>query len=485
MNGSPENGRQVQTGIALLFFTTFAIRLLMQLRSPYACGIDGYYYALQAKQLLSSGAFLIPDRSPVLYLLSGLCAAGDPVLMLKIGAALLGALPVIPGFLLGRQISGRSGGGFILALLFSLSVSMAYLSIELLKNLGAISFLLFILHYFLKIESGEKSLKTAIPAAGLALLAVLSHRSTALLTLVLTGALLYRLLPLSRKKKILFTTGAAVFGLLLIIAIRGIHPADPGRFTGQFSIIPELPVFSKISRFLFPPALLVEITLAALIPWAVIFFRKKITNPLIRTLWLTLFLLYLPFWKADGAGMGFRLALVGAPLGLIVLFSVFQKIKWDKKHSSVLTAILIAAAIFLPQSAYRPETDPPYSRYKKLLPHIRLPKGSVLICHRGLNLYCTYKTPYEGLSYIPDFPVPRKKLWRLAAYVDFTDIKKTTGLKAGSSLIRKLPYPYTLIREDIWRRFRQQLPTDRRKLLQNSYNPWKRKPWFLRRQQGR
>jgi len=480
--------RKTAAGLFLLFAFVFFIRLVMQLRSPFACGIDGYYYALQIKEFLAAGVFHIPDSSPVLYLLTGIAAmGGGTVLSLKIGAALLGALPLIPGYLLGSTIGKKSSWGFLLAGLLSCSVSLSYLSIELFKNLGALSFLLFTLYTFIRIESGERSTGLVFAAGFFFLLTLLSHRSTALLALLYGCVLVFRILPCSLKKKLFLTGGTLAVFIGILLLGKGIHPADLGRFVGTLSPLPVLPLLSAKLRLLFPATLLIELSAAALVPWILIFFRKAIPSPLLRVVWLSLFPLFLPFWKLDGATMGFRLALVGVPLALIVLIAVMhtrQKQRstavWLQRLPLFLIPVLL---VILPGTAYRPATDPPYARYSRLLASFSLPKGSVLICHRGLNLFYKYTTGNEGLSYIPDFPVPRERLWRLAAYVDAAAFKRAA--QGRRNCVRPALWPYLLVREDVWQRALTTLPPQERELLQNSYNPFKKKPWYLRRQQRR
>jgi hypothetical protein len=274
----------------------------------------------------------------------------------------------------------------------------------------------------------------------------------------------------------------AAAGVLLLL--RGLHPADLARFSGALAPVPSLPLLDPQARFLFPPALLAELTTLALVPWGLCLLRRQLQGAVLRLLWALLFVFFLPFWNMAGAGMGFRLALAGAPFALLLLSLAAARAAaarpWWVRAGLVLAAALPLAFSF---SAYRPQADPPYARYEKLLATFTLPPGSVLLCHRGLNLFYSYRTGNEGLSYIPDFPVAQEKLWRLAAHVDGDALARAAGRERV--LVRPLRWPYLLVREDVWRRWRAGLSAEERAFTENSWNPYLKKPWYLRVQQGR
>jgi hypothetical protein len=135
-------------------------------------------------------------------------------------------------------------------------------------------------------------------------------------------------------------------------------------------------------------------------------------------------------------------------------------------------------------SAYRPQTDPPYAYYERLVRRISLPPGTVLICHRGLNLYYSWASGNDGISFVPETPLPVERLWRVAAHVEWERLQETLPEAVAAGRVRALGGGYSLVREDEWQRFLETIPAADRALYRNSWNPHERKPWFLRRQQG-
>jgi len=101
-----------------------------------------------------------------------------------------------------------------------------------------------------------------------------------------------------------------------------------------------------------------------------------------------------------------------------------------------------------------------------------------------MNLFYTYKSKNEGLSYIPDFEIDQQKLWRLSYFVSQNRYEKYIPKLIKKGLVKEASYPYILIREDAWQTFLKKIPKDMKERLNNSYNPYKKKPWFLRKQQG-
>ena len=412
--------------------------------------------------------------------------------MNKIGTALLAALPVIPGFLLGKELSGgRRSWGYLLAGLLGVSFSLTYLSIDLIKNLGAMGFFLFSLYYLFRFEKGERNKSVIIPGIVFLVLGMLSHRSILVLSMVYLGVFTFRLLPFKTSRKLIaLVIGSLGLGFLLFF-IRGIHPSDIGRFAGVFSAVPSLPFLSKGLTFIWPAGVLWEISICFFIPYILLFLRKKQFGIMETINLVILFAIFHPFWNLKEMDMGARLFLVAAPLSLVLLISVLSKLRpqTNKSQFNILqkTVITVFSAVFIfwaPLHVYNPKIGPPYRFYDRVLKTFNLPVGSKLICHRGMNLFYTYKSKNEGLSYIPDFKINKQKLWRLSYFVSISRYEKYIPTLKKKGLVKTILFPYLLIREDAWQTFLRKIPKNMKERLNNSYNPYKKKPWFLRKQQG-
>ena len=117
---------------------------------------------------------------------------------------------------------------------------------------------------------------------------------------------------------------------------------------------------------------------------------------------------------------------------------------------------LFQTYIFMVTKIYKPETDPPYEKYFQVVELIELEERSLLIAHHGINHLYTYEKSFrDALNYIPDFPVPVENLWRLAYRIPYATISKMYSENVGKKLIKKLPYEYVLIREDLWQEYLQ------------------------------
>lgn len=481
--------------LGALCLTVFVSRLLMLWQSPFATGIDGYYYVLQVKNLLQQGSLYLPDSSPVFYLLALPAALGlHPVAAIKLVAALLATLPLVAGYYAASRLSGDTRWGVVTACGLALVVSLPYMAIEFLKSLASVSLLLLLTGLLANMEIRKAGpARIALLVLVLAL-TVLCHRLSAVVGLMLVACWL--LLGHGRRlqRLILLAAGLVASGLLLFLVRGGLHPADVARLRQALTPVPALPLLSPAYRNFLPLLLVVELSVAMLLTWGLGFFPSVRKGRTLRALWLCLLLLFLPFWNMANLDFGFRLFLVGVPLLLPVLAAILAREPSLGTASclrrpvpivlATLGIVVLVTSALLPTRAYRPERDPPYALYQRLLPTIKLPPGSTLICHRGFNLFFSAMTGLRGLSYLPDYPVARETLWRLTYFVSKDLLEHYLAQEMAQGQVRALHFPYHLVREDAWQKLLRLLPPDQSSLLTNAMNPHYKKPRFLREQQG-
>ena len=480
-----------KTAIFLLFVlmaATWGARFFMLQKSPYAPGLDGYSYAVQTYSLKHFGKVKDPDASPVLRLLGGLARIiGDPVISNKAGAALLAALLLLPVFLLGRRVTGSPAAGLGMAAFFSFSPSLTCLSIEFLKNLGGLVGLFFFFYFLRGLYCRNGKLPAAAGLLAAAVFTLLAHRSTAVLVLAAAGL---ALLPLLWKRKglALLLAGAVTGGFLLLVRLRGgLHFLDLERIADVFAVRDLLPVFSDYLRAVLPGAMTAELTFAALSPFLLLFFRRRLAaDPLLRILWVLLFLLALPVWDLSRLDMGFRMLLLAVPLALVlwgcVLFHVLRGLRTGMGGVAVLP---VAALLFFSTWVYNPARDPDYRLYERAIAPVDLPADSLLISHQGMNFFYTYKKwkgpRWEGsLCWLPEYEVPVEKLWRLAHGVTFREVATARPDWVKDGRLKESVFPYLLIREDCWNAFLRTQPRERVRSLENWFNPHTVRPAFLR-----
>jgi hypothetical protein len=111
--------------------------------SPYAMGADGYYYVLQIKELLTTGHFYFPIRTPlILYALSGISyLTGDPVASVKVASVVLHSALCLGLFALIAATTRSLWLGVVGGLLTVVSGTHFYMVVEFINQLGALTLL--------------------------------------------------------------------------------------------------------------------------------------------------------------------------------------------------------------------------------------------------------------------------------------------------------------------------------------------------------
>ncbi len=102
--------------------------------SPFPLGVDGYFYPIELRALLSRGELAYPASPLAFYLLAPLAKATDPITGAKLGAALWGAAIAVPAYGVGARLGGGRGAGLLAAALATTSVGSVYLTVEFVKN---------------------------------------------------------------------------------------------------------------------------------------------------------------------------------------------------------------------------------------------------------------------------------------------------------------------------------------------------------------
>src|SRR4051812_44746536 len=124
----------VAAALVALIAWSFWQRWRMLTASPFPLGIDGYFYPIELRALLSRGELAYPASPLAFYLLAPLAWATDPITGAKLGAALWGAAIAVPAYGVGARIGGGRGAGLLAAVLATTSVGSAYLTVEFVKN---------------------------------------------------------------------------------------------------------------------------------------------------------------------------------------------------------------------------------------------------------------------------------------------------------------------------------------------------------------
>lgn len=461
---------------------TFTIRFQMLLQSSEPSGLDGYFYALQAKSFALNGRLENPDYK-IGYYLCGVFAFifRNPVLGCKIYASLVSSFLILSIYAALKSLRTDYGFCILGCSVAAASFSIASMSINYINNLTGIIFFIFYASsvFALDLKTQGKKSHFILPVV-LFILCFLSHLVSSAFAFVFTVLMVLR--KRSIKKQVVFFTGAL---LLAVIVFSRQLP----RFNSVFSLGPVFPVFSRFMVKTIGFRICLELSIAFAFGWivfigVVIFSIKKKSFDILL---LFIPVLFFPFWNLSVLDMGYRMLLSAVPCGIIIAFHALDGIITcpRKTLAGIFAAMILVPFGFATKSSYDVSRDPPYAYYKKVVRNIELSDDSLLIAHLGLNHVYTYeKNLRDALNYVPDFYVPAEKLWRLAYGVNVLAIEENLYDVPEDVLeecVRKIDSSYVLIREDLWQKFLAREEEVYVHNYLNWYNPHSARPSFIRR----
>lgn len=465
----------------------FSARFFMLLKSSEPAGLDGYYYALQAKSMAERGSFENPDFKIGYYLCALFTSfTGDAVLGCKIWASLAGMLLSLSVFFFLYNWGCRKELAFAAFLLSGALHSCALLSVNYINNLTGLFFLFFYGSLLIRLIDSEffskslakwKKIFLIILTLLLFFCCVFSHLISAVLALAFTAAFLLKKLPV----KFL----GIVLGIVLIFAAV-IFVTQKERFSSVFAFGPVLPLFSKTMRKGAGLVIVIEISIFFILCWIyeiyllVKLFRKKSYNPLL----LLIPVFFFPFWNLSLLDMGYRILLSAVPFGIIPVFIAADKILKVKKKtlyfiSGILSVIFTAGICFSP-AAYNEKKDPPYAYYRQIIEDINLEDDTLLIAHMPLNhVYTYYKNLRDCLNYLPEYEIESDKVWRLTYGVNINSFKNVLD-DFDQRRIVKLDEKYCLLMESDWQDYLSAEDEMIVETYRNYFNPYTQRPSFVR-----
>lgn len=170
--------------LAAFVLYSFAQRWDVLTASPFPIGVDGYFYSIQLRSLLETGALQYPASPFAFWLLAPFAAATDPITGAKLGTACFGALIALPAYGIGVRLGNGRGPGLVAAALATFSAGSMYLTIEFVKNGIGITVALTALWLVLRALETSSRPRIALAIAGI-VAALLTHKMAGGLTLAL------------------------------------------------------------------------------------------------------------------------------------------------------------------------------------------------------------------------------------------------------------------------------------------------------------
>ncbi|MGP1458409.1 MAG: glycosyltransferase family 39 protein [Treponema sp.] len=493
--------------VCIAFAVTAALRFFMLSLSAHPTGLDGYYYALQAKSLVTTGALENPAPEIGFYA-CGLCSllCGDAIVGCKIWAALSNALIPVAVFVFLQTLfqKKRPRQAFTALLFAACSPSVTTLCVNYINNqTGLVFFFLYgasAVNLFRQTDWKKRAAYGTLTLA-LFVLCVFSHLVSAAYAFIFTGLLILKKLPPK--------TQAAAIPIGLLCGAALFFTQIP-RFQNVFSLAPILPVLSPFMRRSAGLPVCLEVSAYFLAVWGAAVFvivRKKRFDAAA----LLAPVLFFPFWRLDILDMGYRMMLNAVPASIIFIqYLLLYRTQNRDSQNDVLTVettldsqhdgkktlfqssrktvyavnLALSALLFLTPRLYNKKRDPPYDYYKRVVEPIELDDDSLLIAHLGLNhVYTYYKNLRDCLNYVPDFYVAPEKLWRLAYGVDSIALEQHLPLDEQdfTQFVRPIDARYVLIREDYWQLYLSNEDEEIAETYQNWFNPHTVRPAFIRK----
>ncbi len=442
----------VAAALVALIAASFAERWEVLSASPFPIGIDGYFYPIQLRSLLETGALHYPSAPLTLWLMAPLAAATDPITGAKLGAALFGALIALPAYGLGARLGGGRGAGLLAAVLATRSAGSAHLTFEYVKNGIALTVALAALWLLLRALETPTRGRAAAAVLGIAA-AVLSHKMAAGLVVVvgipalIAGAagrgrlrgrrLLYLIgglaaacaivaaIGLLAPRRLLSPADAALFEGLLTADARWNAPAYAGRGGGVIELGHEaliacwLAIAAALARTRLGGRAL-EAATHAVIP------REHVGPPgsgpppadvaagwTFAAIALAIGLPWLDVSHVQGLGFRLRIAAF-VPLALITAMLAGRVLAWIRHRDLALAALALALAFHTPGERREGVVDPPHPAIITSIHAMtgRVPPGDTVIVPERRIVYMIAWYLRAQVRLRPE-PVPPERRWRV------------------------------------------------------------------------
>jgi hypothetical protein len=460
----------------------------------YLPGTDAYYYALQAQSLLDTGHVKVADHGLVYYLIASASRLGFSIeSAFRITLTLVFTTYQLAMSLVLLRI--RPASQPILLLVWALCTPLiAFHTIEFPNAALALSVLPLWFWLALKPLKGWKSL-----LASMLLASAVAHPAAAGLALVFGGVLVLEAVAGHHSQFEEPVSGllVPVFGLAAVAIV--ILYIGISRHLLSFNIgVPALVslVFgTDVPHAMTLIILLVWMMLAVLILARWRYCSKRWKSACIAAL-------ALPWWPDQPAGLtglGGRLSVIFVLFAVPLIVVVWNETAEWKPFSclshtwaqKLVTLGFLVALMLLPlqSRSYREllATDE-YSSYERVVTALRNRNIPMLIAHRGLDFFYTYRLKRDAFHFDPDRGWDLRETWRVAEQITPEEMAyysppncpwgKTADLLPGTDVV--------LVREDCWEDFRLRInkvdnPDLYTEVWENSENPSQPRPDFLRK----
>lgn len=146
--------------------------------SPFPLGVDGYFYPVQLRSLLETGALQYPSSPLTFWWLAPFAAATDPITGTKLGAAIGTALVALPAYGIGWRLTKQRGASLVAAAVAATASTSTYLPSEFVKQGIGLTVALTAIWLLLRALSSPSRTRIALAVGGF-VLSLLAHKLAA------------------------------------------------------------------------------------------------------------------------------------------------------------------------------------------------------------------------------------------------------------------------------------------------------------------
>jgi len=220
--------------------------------------------------------------------------------------------------------------------------------------------------------------------------------------------------------------------------------------------------------------------------------------------------LLLPFWPDSTAGLmgvGGRLSalavLIALPLIIVMVMVMGDELRessgllrwldgaWSQRTVALAAAIAVVAAPVRVRAYGQLLMSDDYAAYEQVVASLRPVQVPMLIAHRGLDFFYSYRLRRDAFHFDPEPNWKRAEIWRVAVRITPEEVAyySPTTCPWGETA-RLIPgTDYLLVREDCWEQLRARLnrndnPDLYMEVWENMENPAQSRPAFLRGRHG-
>ncbi len=211
--------------------------------SPFPLGVDGYFYPVQVRSLLETGALQFPSSPLTFWWMAPFAAVTDPMTGCKLAAAIGCALVALPAFGVALRLTRMRGAALVGAAAATYASTSMYLTIEFVKQGIGLTVALTAIWLLVRALSTPTRRRIGLAIAGLVLTA-LTHKLAAGFVLALAAPAALeemRARGQLRGRRLVYSVALGALALVAIVIVgivapqRFLSPSDLALIRGALS----------------------------------------------------------------------------------------------------------------------------------------------------------------------------------------------------------------------------------------------------------